>query len=128
MSTRRLRSEAGAAPGAAGSIEQHLDMSEKGPLRGEEQLRTYTEHPNFHVDESEWNREGFEQSGDEHSAGMQGSTEMKHPIGEAPQEDPIAIIPQGLRFRWGRDHPAETKRRRDRAEEMRMKNRARSRR
>ena len=50
---RRLKSETAAKPGEAGSIEQHLDMAEKGPMRGEEQLRTFTEHPNFHVDESD---------------------------------------------------------------------------
>ncbi len=128
MSSRRLKSETAAAPGTSGSIEQHLDMAEKGPMRGEEQIRAFTDHPNFHIDESEWNREGFEESGDEHSAGLQGSLEMKNTFGDEPQEDVAGRVPQGLRFRLGPGHPEEIKRRRLRAEELRMKNRARSRR
>ena len=56
----------------AGSLEQQLDMCESGSLRGEEQLREYTDHPLFEEDMAEEDREGDEMSGDEHSNGLQG--------------------------------------------------------
>lgn len=78
------------APGdeRSGTIEQHLDMYESGPLRGDEILhhhglpdRHSERRPldksdleeNFHVDMAEDEREGDEESGDEHSSGMQGT-------------------------------------------------------
>lgn len=78
----------------SGSIEQHLDMMEKGPLRGDDIIRQTDrvnpidadeieiDHPslpdeygmqhNYRLDMSESNREGDEMSGDEHSLGLQG--------------------------------------------------------
>jgi hypothetical protein len=76
----------------AGSIEQHLDMMEQGPLRGDESLRLHRmkdrlsdrpslslwllEH-NYQVDMSEETREGDEESGDEHSSGLQGADQQE---------------------------------------------------
>jgi hypothetical protein len=71
----------------AGSIEQQLDMCESGPLRGDDILHNHgvrertNPHPtlndeqlekNYRIDMSEEDREGMEESGDEHSAGLQG--------------------------------------------------------
>ena len=68
------------------AIEQHLDMLEKGDLRGNEIEHSHG-HPrnrpidisnpddllsNYNVDMSEENREGSEMSGDDHSGGLQG--------------------------------------------------------
>jgi hypothetical protein len=82
----------------SGSIEQHLDMNESGPLRGEEILRShglsdqdYRQHAgeeprpldpermqrNYNVDMSEDQREGSEEAGDEHSSGLQGSDQQE---------------------------------------------------
>lgn len=70
-----------------GSIEQQLDMCESGPLRGDDLLHNHgiqertNPHPtlnpdqmesNYRIDMSEENREGAEESGDEHSMGLQG--------------------------------------------------------
>jgi len=61
----------------SGSIEQHLDMCEKGPYRGDEILHHHgldssTDGPylNYRVDMSEENREGMELSGEDHSVGL----------------------------------------------------------
>lgn len=74
-----------------GSITQQLDMNESGPLRGDEILHHHglpdpagrpdgdpmplaadrMEH-NYQVNMSEEGREGDEESGDEHSSGLQG--------------------------------------------------------
>jgi hypothetical protein len=79
-----------------GSIEQQLDMCESGPLRGDEVLHNHgrfernpdqeegmrpmdpemMEH-NFHFDMSEGGREGDEESGDEHSSGLQGEEQQE---------------------------------------------------
>lgn len=75
----------------AGSISQQLDMNETGPLRGDEILHHHglpdptsrsdggilpltpeRMEENYHVDMSEDHREGDEESGDEHSSGLQG--------------------------------------------------------
>jgi hypothetical protein len=92
----------------AGTIEQQLDMNERGPLKGDDVLREpnqarlhepaeadslRTEIPddettlppldpdkmvhNYNVDMSEEGREGDEESGDEHSAGLQGSDQQE---------------------------------------------------
>jgi hypothetical protein len=70
-----------------GSIEQQLDMCERGDLRGDEILHHHgRDRPkqdpdlraeldleeNFRVDMAETQREGDEMSGDEHSSGLQG--------------------------------------------------------
>lgn len=82
------------APGRTrrGSIEQQLDMCEEGPLRGDEILHqhgipdpTDSRPPlddnllqeNYQIDMSEEWREGDEESGDEHSAGHQGSDQQE---------------------------------------------------
>jgi len=78
--------------GTPGSIEQHLDMCEDGSLRGDEVLHHHgmteewdsvpTPAPvdllldRYQLDLSEEDREGAEESGDEHSAGQQGTGEM----------------------------------------------------
>lgn len=80
------------APGEAGSIEQQLDMVESGPLRGDDLLHTHGAprrddlEANYNFDMSEWNREGDEMSGDEHSSGLQAdiSNEVKRPDLEGP--------------------------------------------
>lgn len=78
----------------ASSIEQHLDMMETGPLRGDDILRRagggrtarydrpdrdpvplpdeYGMQHNYRLDMSEGSREGDEMTGDEHSFGLQG--------------------------------------------------------
>jgi hypothetical protein len=62
----------------ADDIEQALDMKEDGPLRGEEVLRQHHRADTgaltdrFAVDMSEDGREGDEESGDDHSSGLQG--------------------------------------------------------
>lgn len=81
----------------SGSIEQQLDMCESGPLRGDQILHQHgidqpkNPHPsmnerqmetNFQVDMSEENREGAEETGDEHSMGLQG--EELQEIKESP--------------------------------------------
>ncbi|OFZ55638.1 MAG: hypothetical protein A2428_14895 [Bdellovibrionales bacterium RIFOXYC1_FULL_54_43] len=72
--------------GSPGSIEQQLDMSETGELRGDEILHSHGNLPsedpdledpnemltNFHFDMAEEGREGDEMSGDDHSSGLQG--------------------------------------------------------
>ncbi|OFZ42678.1 MAG: hypothetical protein A2070_09680 [Bdellovibrionales bacterium GWC1_52_8] len=79
--------------GSPGSIEQQLDMSEEGDLRGDEiqfhhgiveDERDEGAGPldlmmsdNYNVDMSEENREGDELSGDEHSFGLQGDKEQQ---------------------------------------------------
>jgi hypothetical protein len=82
------------APGVCrpGSIEQHLDMCEKGPHRGDSILHHHgmrdKDKPNttlndrhmeenFHFDMSEPNREGDEESGDEHSSGLQADDQQE---------------------------------------------------
>jgi hypothetical protein len=73
-----------------GSIEQQLDMCEQGPLRGENLIRNASNNEDplnpqagdpveldeelntFDITMAESDREGDEQSGDEHSAGLQG--------------------------------------------------------
>jgi hypothetical protein len=75
-----------------GSIEQHLDMIESGPLRGDEILHHHgiperldprpplddrLLEENYHPDMSEESREGDEESGDEHSSGLQGSDQQE---------------------------------------------------
>lgn len=67
-------------PGEAGSIEQQLDMMESGNLRGE--LASRHGKMNFNVDMSEYNREGSEMSGDEHSSGMQGGESELSTVGQ----------------------------------------------
>ncbi len=78
----------------ADTIEQHLDMKESGPLRGDEILHHHGIPPgdrdpsigsedemleNYKIDMSETNREGAEMSGDDHSAGLQGGeTELRN--------------------------------------------------
>jgi hypothetical protein len=71
-------------PNNPGSIEQHLDMVESGPLRGDtvehmhgRQRQREEMEENFHVDMSEGSREGDELSGDEHSSGLQGGDETR---------------------------------------------------
>ncbi|MBI3557115.1 MAG: hypothetical protein HY074_12700 [Deltaproteobacteria bacterium] len=80
-------------PCPAGSLRQQLDMCETGNLRGEEILyshgipsRDHEVHreldpelmeSNFHVDLSEDNREGDEETGDEHTAGLQGDEQQE---------------------------------------------------
>ena len=71
-----------------GSIEQQLDMCEAGSLRGDEILHHHGTRDQlirdgdpdpldklfelYQLDSSETNREGSEETGDEHSAGLQG--------------------------------------------------------
>ena len=84
--------EATAIVGRPGSIEQQLDMVENGPLKGDEILFSHgvedrasagrtglreldpegMEH-NYRIDMSEENREGDEESGNDHSSGYQGA-------------------------------------------------------
>lgn len=74
------------------SPEQKLDMCETGSLRGDEIERSHglktpkNPHPtmndnqmesNFQVDMSEEGREGDEESGDEHSSGLQGDEQQE---------------------------------------------------
>lgn len=88
---RRARREYTDNPNACapGSIEQQLDMCESGNLRGDEilHLHGHLNQPtednemlnNYRVDMSEEDREGDEESGDDHSAGLQGGeTELKN--------------------------------------------------
>lgn len=71
----------------AGSIEQRLDMCEEGPFRGDELLHNHGRESgnpdraieeadqmmtNYQMDMSETHREGDDESGDEHSSGLQG--------------------------------------------------------
>jgi hypothetical protein len=86
------------ADSRSGTIEQQLDMNETGPLRGEEILRgqrladpEYRKNSgealrpldeqhmthNYRVDMSEGSREGAEETGDEHSTGLQGSDQQE---------------------------------------------------
>ncbi len=78
--------------GTPGSIEQQLDMCEEGSLRGDEVLHHHgmteergsvpTPTPvdllleRYQLDLSEEDREGSEESGDEHSAGQQSTSEI----------------------------------------------------
>lgn len=74
-------------PGEAGSIEQQLDMLEEGNLKGDLVLGHRDDLPensddaiedvdemmnNYRIDMAETSREGDEESGDEHSSGLQG--------------------------------------------------------
>ena len=63
----------------AGSIEQKLDMCESGPLRGDEIEHSHgvtTDEEaggrNYHFDLATAHREGDEETGDDHSSGLQG--------------------------------------------------------
>lgn len=92
----------------SGSIAQHLDMIERGPLRGEEILRNHgippqrREHAalderlmerNFNVDLSEPSREGDEESGDEHSSGLQGGDQGENQYDTASIQDSDCGMP-----------------------------------
>ena len=85
---RKRKSIPGCRPG---SIEQQLDMCERGPLRGDQILHDHgategvdevpesrqridqiAEDQYFEVDMQEEDREGDELTGDEHSSGLQG--------------------------------------------------------
>jgi len=56
-----------------GSIEQQLDMCDKGSLRGDEVQHSHgTMSENWEMDLAEDDREGSEMSGDEHSSGLEG--------------------------------------------------------
>jgi hypothetical protein len=98
-----LEAASSPAPGVGrpGSIEQQLDMVEDGPLRGDEILHSHgvrlrnNEHPtlndqlmdhNFSIDMSEEGREGAEETGDEHSMGMQGGERAELQFDQNPDD------------------------------------------
>jgi hypothetical protein len=107
----------------SGSIEQQLDMNEKGPLRGDEishhhgrpqernetlpELTDELMEENFHVDMAEDGREGDEESGDAHSSGLQADDQQELQYDSADPEDSDSGAPGEMTEKAARLDPSQ---------------------